>query len=392
MNAGTLRQGLAILAVCVLIGTVLGLIAGQVSARQEYRTASQILGAAGRTHPQAEDALMQALKANSPRDFAEGDPLLRSYGYAPEVFARRHTAELVGTGISLMLVPGAALFAYTLYRSRKRQDRIRGLTAYLEDINLGRDTLLMRREDEFSRLEDELHKTVTELRQTRETAVRERRSLADNLADISHQLNTPLTSMSLMTQLLAETRDGEDADYVDNLSRQLYRLETLVSALLKLSRLDAGTLEFKREHVDVYAVLLRAAEPLDEVLRRKRLQLDIEGEAGACFNGDAAWTAEALLNLLKNCSEHTPDGGRIAVRYAKNPLYTEIVIEDSGAGFAKEELPHLFERFYKGRNASKDSAGIGLAIARSIIAKQNGSVRAGNVPDGGARFTVKFYA
>ena len=335
---------------------------------------------------------MQALKAASPTDFAAGDRILRQYGYVPAVFHQRHALTLIGIGTGILLIPGVGLFAWLLFHSKRKQGRIRGLTTYLEQVNLGREMLLVRQEDEFSRLEDELYKTVTELRQTREQALRERRSLADNLVDISHQLKTPLTSMSLMTQLLAESCNAEDANYVDNLSRQLRRLEGLVSSLLKLSRLDAGTLEFKREPVDVYAMLLRAAEPLEEALRLKQLRLDISSESGVSFKGDSMWTAEAFLNLIKNCSEHTPAGGTVTLRYSQNPLYTEIVVEDNGEGFRMEELPHLFDRFYKGKNAAKDSAGIGLAISRSIIANQNGSIRAENAPHGGARFTVKFYA
>ncbi|WP_334073381.1 MULTISPECIES: HAMP domain-containing sensor histidine kinase [Paenibacillus] len=392
MTKRSFLQGLTILAACLLLGTVLGLLADRVLARQEYRTIAQMLGAAQQINPQAEDGMMQALKAASPTDFAAGDRILRQYGYAPAVFHERHALTLTGIGIGILLIPGVGLFVWLLFHSKKKQGRIRGLTTYLEHVNLGREMLLVRQEDEFSRLEDELYKTVTELRQTREKALRERQALAENLADISHQLKTPMTSMSLMTQLLADSCKGEEADYVDNLSRQLRRLEMLVSSLLKLSRLDAGTLEFKREPVDVYAMLLRAVEPLEEALRLKHLRLDISSESGVSFKGDSTWTAEAFLNLIKNCSEHTPAGGTLTLRYSQNPLYTEIVVEDSGGGFPTEELPHLFDRFYKGKNAAKDSAGIGLAISRSIIANQNGSIRAENAPDGGARFTVKFYA
>ncbi|MFD1179616.1 sensor histidine kinase [Paenibacillus puldeungensis] len=382
---------LAVLSVCVLVGAALGLTASMVMARQEYRATAELIGAAYNMAPSSEDTFMRALKAASTEHYASGDRILQQYNYSPGTFRSKNTYTMVGVGMLLMFIPGAAAYVLWFYRDKKRRSRLQGLTAYLEGINHGRDTLLMRREDEFSRLEDELYKTVTELRQTKENAIRERKSLADNLADISHQLKTPITSMSLMTELLSDTRMGEDAKYVDNLSRQLRRLETLVSSLLKLSRLDAGTLELKREPVNVYAMFLRAAEPLEDTLRQKHLQLVMASEEEVFFTGDLAWTAEALMNLIKNCSEHTPEGGRITLVYSQNPLYTEIIVEDTGEGFRKEELPHLFKRFYKGKNASKDSVGIGLAIAQSIIRQQNGSIRADNAPGGGARFTVKFY-
>lgn len=379
---------LIVLSVCILVGAVLGLTASLFMARQEYRATAELIGAAYNMAPSSEETFMRALKAASTEHYASGDRILQQYNYSQGTFRGKNTYTMVGVGMLLMFIPGAATCALWLYSDKKRRSRLQGL---LEGINHGRDTLLMRQEDEFSRLEDELYKTVTELRQTKENAVRERKSLADNLADISHQLKTPITSMSLMTQLLSDTREGEDAQYVDNLSRQLRRLEALVTSLLKLSRLDAGTLELRREPVNVYAMLLRAAEPLEDMLRQKQQQIVMVSEDEVFFTGDPAWTAEALMNLIKNCSEHTPEGGRIAFAYSQNPLYTEIIVEDTGEGFRKEELPHLFKRFYKGKNAAKDSVGIGLAIAQSIISQQNGNIRADNAPGGGARFTVKFY-
>lgn len=382
---------LAVLSVCVLVGAALGLTASVIMARQEYRATAELIGAAYHMAPSSENTFIRALKAASTEHYASGDRILQQYNYSPGTFRNENTYTMVGVGMLLMIIPGAAACALWHYSDKKRRSRLQGLAAYLEGINHSRDTLLIRQEDEFSRLEDELYKTVTELRQTRENAVRERKTLADNLADISHQLKTPITSMSLMTQLLSDTREGEDAQYVDNLSRQLRRLEALVSSLLKLSRLDAGTLELKREPVNVYAILLRAAEPLEDTLRQKHQQLVMASEEEVFFTGDPAWTAEAFLNLIKNCSEHTPEGGRITLVYSQNPLYTEILVEDTGEGFRKEEIPHLFKRFYTGKNAAKDSVGIGLAIAQSIISQQNGCIRADNAPGGGARFTVKFY-
>ena len=382
----------AIAAVCIAAGTALGLLTAQIAARQEYRDTAQILGAAGRASPRMEDALMQALKQAASSDVAAGALILQKYNYTPGVFWSRNAFMTIGSGILLMLASGALLCLLEYFSDKKRKNRIEGLTSYLESFNLGRDTLLVRREDDFSRLEDELYKTVTELRQSRESALKERQSLADNLADISHQIKTPITSMSLMMQLLADGCNDEDAVYIEKLNRQLSRLQALVSSLLTLSRLDAGTLEIKREHVEVSAMLILAGEPVEDMLRRKSQCLRIPDGCDASFTGDLAWTAEAFLNLIKDCSEHTPDGGTISISSSQNPIYTEIIVEDSGAGFDKNDLPHLFERFYKGKNAAKDSAGIGLALSRSIIEKQNGTIRAENPSEGGARFIVKFYA
>jgi len=143
--------------------------------------------------------------------------------------------------------------------------------------------------------------------------------------------------------------------------------------------------------MNICDMLLRAAEPVEEVIQQRNQELIIQSDPDISFIGDIAWIAEAFLNLIKNCSEHTPDGGVIKVNYSQNPLYSEILVEDSGKGFDRDDMPHLFERFYKGKNAKKDSVGIGLALSKAIITSHNGTIQAENATSGGARFIVKFY-
>lgn len=288
-------------------------------------------------------------------------------------------------------VSGLAILA-VLYRGKKRRlARIEGLTRYMEAINLGRESVLTCREDEFSHLEDELYKTVGELRHAKENTAAERQRMADNLAHIAHQIKTPITSMSMMTELLAEGQSDENSGYTTRLSTQLTRLESLANSLLTLSRLDAGALVFSRQPIDLYALLSTAAEPVGELLaqRGQTLQIAADCELSLCI--DLSWSSEALLNLIKNCSEHTPMGGCIAVRFDQNPLYTEIVIEDDGEGFDPADLPNIFRRFYRAKNAQKDSIGIGLALARSIVEAQDGTLHAENRQPHGARFIIRFY-
>jgi signal transduction histidine kinase len=165
----------------------------------------------------------------------------------------------------------------------------------------------------------------------------------------------------------------------------------LISTLLKISKLDAGTVKFKSEPVSVPQLVKKASEPFAVPMDLRGQQLRTDISAGAAFLGDLYWTSEAIGNIIKNCTENTPEGGEIGITAAENALYTEIVIEDSGCGIDEADLPHIFERFYKGKNSSEQSAGIGLALARMIIAAENGTVKAENKKDGGARFTVRFY-
>lgn len=274
---------------------------------------------------------------------------------------------------------------------RKRQkERLLALTNYLEAASCGKETSLARVEDEFSLLEDEIYKTVSELRIARELAQQERHQQADNLADIAHQLKTPLTSMSLMTQLLAADAAAEQREYIERIDSQLLRLNWLTGSLLTMSRLDAGAVAFSPVCITFEALTARACEPMAQLLEERKQTILLYGKE-VPLSCDPYWTAEALVNLIKNCSEHTPPGGTITFTADATPLYLQITLEDSGTGFLPEEIPHLFRRFFCGKNSGKDSIGIGLALCRGIIEGQGGILRAENRAEGGARFVIRFY-
>ncbi len=277
----------------------------------------------------------------------------------------------------------------TLVFRRQNRKRIDELTEYLERVNLGSGgTLIQVQEDDFSLLQDEIYKTVTTLCQTKEAAVAARKSFAENLANIAHQLKTPITSASLSLQLMKKDSASE---YADQIERQLERLNRLEESLLMLSRIDAGTLPLKREKVDLYTVLNLAADNLSDLLQRAEVLVDIPNNGCIWFYGDLEWTMESLINLIKNCMEHSRPGGMVHCDYSDNPLYAGIRIWDDGTGFAPEDIPHLFERFYRGRRAVGNGIGIGLALARSIIEVQNGTISAYNLQNGGACFEIRLF-
>ena len=213
------------------------------------------------------------------------------------------------------------------------------------------------------------------------------RSEVRKMADISHQMRTPLTAVNLLLTSLAGHVDEESRGDVRALRRQVARMDWLVESLLKLAKLDAGTARFCPETIPLSALLARAAEPfaIGMELRGQQLQVEASGNVRC----DPAWTAEALGNILKNCSEHMQEG-TITVRAEENAVASVVVIRDTGGGIAPQDLPHLFERYYKGENAPEQSVGIGLALSRSIAAAQNGTLTAANVPSG-AEITMKLY-
>lgn len=246
-------------------------------------------------------------------------------------------------------------------------------------------------EGELSILANQIQKITLRLKESAEVVAEDKKYLADSLADISHQLRTPLTAMNLTTTMLrsAALTEEKRMELTGELRSLLARTDWLVETLLKISKLDAGTVVLGKEAVSVRELISRAAEPIaiPMDLRNQQLMVNCAGEQ---FRGDLIWTAEALGNILKNCMEHTPEGGTITVTAKETALFTQIIVEDTGSGFDPKDIPHLFERFYKGSNASQNSYGIGLALARTIVTAQNGSVQAMNGSTG-AKFVIKFY-
>lgn len=248
-------------------------------------------------------------------------------------------------------------------------------------------------EGELALLTSQIYKMTLRLREQAETAASEKDLLATSLADISHQLRTPMTAMHLiLTRLQRETLPvRQQRELILDLLRLLTRMEWLISALLKSARLESGAVRLSEERVFFRPLLKEALEPLEIPLELKRGDLDLSIEGDPSFLGDPSWSAEAVGNVMKNCLEHLPAGGRLRIRAFENPLYAELTVADSGEGIPPEDLPHLFDRFYRGKNAVPDSAGIGLSLARAVTLRQNGVLFAQNQPEGGAKFTFRFY-
>ena len=310
-------------------------------------------------------------------------------------YYKRTYTQAVGKYGGLFVVAGfltsGLVFAATLLFWHKRNvGRINALTDYLESVNTGTGgTLVQTVEDEFSKLQDEIYKTVTTLYQTRDDAVKAKENYAENLYNIAHQIKTPITFISLAAQMMQKE---PSAEHLEQISGQAVRLAHLEEGLLLLSRIDTGILSMDRKETDVFTVLMLAADNLQELLSDAGVTVDIPESGAMIINVDPDWTMEAIMNLMKNCMEHTPAGGTVHCAYEQNPLYTQIRIWDNGEGFAKEDIPHLFERFYRGKNAGNGGIGIGLAFSKEIIEGQNGTVSAYNLPNGGACFEIRFYS
>ena len=317
-------------------------------------------------------------------------------------------AGSMGATIALAAcILGALPFA-VLTRLRYRQ--LAQLSANIDAVLHGERDLdfSSMAEGELAVLSSELDKMVTRLNLTIDELAHEKQALADALADISHQIKTPLTSLSITTELVRKhliemPECVEDLERLRKIEQLEMRVEHLVGTLLKLARLDAGTISLARETVAVEAMVQRATQPLAVALDIAGVSLEVEVVEGCSFTGDLAWSAEALENIVKNCTEHTPSGGYVRIAAWEDALACRIRVTDTGPGIADEDLPHIFERFYRGaREAEGSSAvnpagvGIGLSLAQSLIAAQEGTLTASNVRDAsgtvtGAQFDIVFF-
>ena len=374
---------MAVPAVCLLaVAVVTGLLAFWSADRQLALLDGFSTALVARA-PETADAVYALVKDGT---FAgQAAPgILAALGYRPGDFAAGTGWLFAVAGAALAL--GLALLGGTFFLSRRAAHRQRQqLIRLLEAARTGQPLPLLTgdgmAEGNCARLADEIQKTVTELALTRQEAVRARDRFAQNLANIAHQLKTPLTALSLAAQSAG----------VDSMAAPLARLTGLEESLLLLARLDTGALPLHPKPCDLYTLLMMAADNLESLAESAGVTLDIPELELIPVTCDPDWTMEALLNLMKNCVEHAPAGSAVRCSCRRNALYTEVVLQDAGAGFSPADLDHLFERFYRGEHPSPHSTGLGLAIAKELLERQNALVHAENAPDGGGRFVVRFY-
>ncbi|MBE5963024.1 MAG: HAMP domain-containing histidine kinase [Lachnospiraceae bacterium] len=295
---------------------------------------------------------------------------------------------VAGCGMAVVMIPG---FIYYAYRERT----LKKLSGYLTRVRNGHYEMELQdyKEGELSILKSEIYKMTLMLTEQAELLKKDKVYLADAISDISHQLKTPLTSIGMMADFLNADALPEEKrkEFARNILHSLNRMSWLVTSLLKISKLDAGTIVLKKETILLKDVIDSAVKDLLVLMDIRQITFSIEGNEDDTVLGDRLWLSEAVGNFVKNAVEHTKEGGRITVRYEENRLYSSIVIEDNGSGIAKEDLPHIFERFYRGKNSGVESVGIGLALAKQIVVMQKGSVSVESKEGVGTKFCLRVY-
>lgn len=361
---------------------------------------ASMLDSVKQAYPAAsEEELLELLGENSDR--GTGKRLLGQYGIFLEgkgnSFAGLKSIKKGFCGILsaiLLTIVGVFLTILFLY-IRHRQREIGKLCSYMGEVGRGNFSLDIshNRDDKLSGLKNELYKLTVFLKEQAEMAIDNRRTLADSVADISHQLKTPLTSVTVLVDNLSENQDMDSAvrsRFLREVSDQLSGVSWLVAVLLKLSRLDAGVVELEHKPLSIRALADKVCQKLELLAEWRQVDLKFQIPAEIWIRGDDQWLTEAFLNLVKNAIEHSTAGGEVLMTAEENDVYTLITVQDHGEGISAEEQKHLFERFYRGHSAGEDNVGIGLSLAKEIIVRQEGYITVESDRGKGTTFLIKF--
>jgi signal transduction histidine kinase len=305
---------------------------------------------------------------------------------------------VLGFGINeaagILTAFSAAAFGTVFYVFTKaRYNSIARISDQIDLVLHNADHLYMgeSEEGELSILHSEITKMTLRIREQNDALKKEKEHLSTSLADIAHQLRTPLTSVNLILSLLRNSSDEyERKAYIRESEELLVRMDWLITSLLKLSRLDAGIVVFQREQMEVNSLIHAALRPFLIPMELHGITVQINVPKGMMLQGDPGWLSEAIQNIVKNSMESTGENGKLELVCTDTPLFAEIVLHDSGPGFEKEDLPHLFDRFYRGKKPNATGYGIGLALCKMIIIRQGGTITAKNHPKGGAVFSIRF--
>lgn len=299
--------------------------------------------------------------------------------------------------ISLIIIitfDSLIILIFYLYDKNKSK-KIKEITKMISKINNRQFDIDINdfNEGELSILKNEISKTTIMLRQVADNSVKDKLNLKDSLGDISHQLKTPLTSITIMIDNILDNPDMDEKTrkkFLINIKREILNINFLVMSLLKLSKFDANVVKFNKESVYLKDIIIESIKNVSMIKELKNITIKVSGDDNIKLLCDFKWQVESITNILKNSIEHTSEYGTVEVNYSENKLYTRILIKDNGKGIDSDDLPHIFDRFYKGKNGSDDSFGIGLSLSKTIIEKEGGSITVKSTPNIGTIFTIKY--
>ena len=325
--------------------------------------------------------------------------ILEKYGYTQNTVAieeiSKERSTFIKIDIVIIIAGGIAVTSVLLSYNKKREEKISDINSYIGKVNRGNYELKIEEngEDELTKLRNELYKTTVLLRETAENSEKEKTNLSNSLTDISHQLKTPLTSIRIMIDNIQNNPDMDEKtrnEFIEDISKQIDWISSLVISLLKLAKFDAGSIVMRDEEINVKKLIQNIISNLAILIDIKDIKIEENISEQITLFADYNWQIEALTNIIKNCVEHSFDGGKIKIEAESNSVFTKIIITDEGEGIEKKDLNRIFERFYKSAKSSENSIGIGLALAKTIIEKERGYIKVESEVGKGTKFEIKY--
>ena len=352
-------------------------------------------------YPELEKDIVSVItQAKNKENIDLGAKVLQKYNYdsstnlSQEPIVQNNIYKMLKINILFITFVFLCLITISFYFFIKIYRDIKDMTDYVYHSSEGREYEMKNKnqEGQIGILKTEIMKMTTVLKEKVALLHSEKIFLNDTISDISHQLKTPMTSLMLLTDLMYNDLDKEKKiEFLDRTNAQLSRMDWLIKSMLKLSKLEAKVIDFKTDKVNINELIKRSISPLLVPIELRNISLNINGDKEASYTGDIEWSSEALSNIIKNCIEHTKEGGTLDITYEENPIYSEIIIKDNGEGIDKDDIQNIFKRFYKGKNSKSDSVGIGLAMAKSIIESQNGDIYVKSKKNRGSEFHITFH-
>lgn len=384
--------------ICILLSVFLTINIYEYHAYNKNfnKKVSSLINKIEEKYPDVSEAeLIEILSSTEDRDLV----LIKySYDLEKDVLIKNNEEayrRYLAINVAFYILTIALMLCYFLRFNHKKDREISKITRCIEEINRKNYALDLDEmsEDELSILKSEIYKTTIMLKEAAENSNKEKLQLKDSLSDISHQLKTPLTSILIMLDNIIDDPDMDSdvrEDFIRNIKREISNISFLVQTLLKLSKLDTNTIHFIAQEVELEQVVTESIKNVSMISDLKEVAIKLNTKENPLVKCDFKWQVEAISNILKNCIEHSERQSVVDVVIDDNKVYSKISIRDYGKGIDKKDLPHIFERFYKGKNATSESVGIGLSLAKSIIEKENGTVSVDS-DENGTQFTVKYY-
>ena len=348
-----------------------------------------------RRYPDVEEETIRQMTSDGLA--SQKESVLKKYGIEEDNFLPKRTGGnqqvmIVGGMAGILFLVCAGCVGIFLYAMKRQGKQIEELEQYCEEVLQETATLDLRDNEEgrFSLLKNKVYDITVLLREKNQLLEKNKKETERLIADISHQLKTPITSLRMTNEILYMDMSSEKRmRFLDNMQADLLKIEWFVKTILNLAKLDSKTLTLKREETMAAELSEKMIDSFKIFCEVSGCRIASSGEEDITLWCDKKWLLEALHNILKNALEH--GAAHIALLWSENNLYTKLEITDDGEGIEKEELPHIFERFYKMKGSREDSMGLGMAFTKSMIAYQNGEVKVKSKKDEGTTFIVKIY-